>query len=232
MPKKDLKELLGGARVIRKKISFNIVLENIAKDMNYSPMELQTKQTIDTVWFRLSKIEKIISDFVLERNFKVDAYKKAIEKLHLDKSKSDANAKVIDEFIKEINDFNDGFKQTLQKEVQDVKEKFHVFLGTDLSKTEKLKVVKQVTEALFDFITEQLEKEREVQTPLGKYTVKTNKRFNTKSVSFDENRSLKDYLLGNSDKNIEEIDKQKKIIQTQILDKDKHFDRLKLKKGN
>ena len=108
----------------------------------------------------------------------------------------------------------------------DVKEKFQVFVQTDLLKPEKTKLVKEIITVFNNFLSEQLKKERQVDTPFGKFFTKTNKRFKTISVGFEVNSELKKFLVENSPKDMVEIEKQRNTLERNILDQDKHLERL------
>ena len=111
----------------------------------------------------------------------------------------------------------------------EIKEDFQLFIQTDLSKAEKLRAIKEVIDNFSEIVEEHLRKERLVSTPFGKFGVKVNKRFGTKGVYFEVNSELKKYLHDNSDKNVLEIEKQRKTINKNLVSKKKYLDRHKPK---
>lgn len=220
-------KLLGDKKVIRTKISYPIILGQIIEGLNYSPKELFSEQSLDTIWFRLSKIENVLAQITADKNFKRDSYKKSINKLYLDNNYSEENIKIISQFMDEMDFSVKEVKERIIREMIDVKEKFQLFVEGDLSKAEKLRAVKEILELYHSFIKDQLKKERQVQTPIGKYSIRVNSRFGTKSVSFDVANDVSEHLLETSDKNIEEIEKQRDLINKNIIEQDKHLERLK-----
>jgi hypothetical protein len=227
MNNKKILEILNGRTVIRGKITFSLIVNYLQSVISFSPKEIHTQQSLDSLWFRISKIDRLFSELISTKEFRKKAYKKAIESLYLDKNKEKENLEIIDVFMKEIETSNKEYIDMLENDLKDLKDRLNMFLSSDISKTEKVKFLRNILGEYHDFILLQLEKEREVQLPIGKFEVKVHSRFNTKNVSFDLTKSLKDILMKNSDVKVEELEQQRELIKKHILDEDKHLDRLK-----
>ena len=222
----DIKKILDGKRVLRGKISYSIVLKHIIDEIKLSPNEIFNEASLESIYYKLTKIESLLSQITLDRNYKRVAFKKAINSLYLNNSKSEENAIIITDFLDKVDESTEELKEKVFREIMDVKEKFQVFVQTDLLKPEKTKLVKEIITVFNNFLSEQLKKERQVDTPFWKFFTKTNKRSKTISVGFEVNSELKKFLLENSPKDMVEIEKQRNTLERNILDQDKHLERL------
>lgn len=227
----SLLDILEGRTVIRGKISYTIIIKYLLDCFQLTPKELYTKQSIESLWFKVSNLDKLTTEHLLTKEFKKNSIKKALESLYLDKSKEEENIEIIDDLMIEIEEINEDYKDSVQKAIEELKTRLQLFFATDLSNTEKQKFIRDILGEYHNFILTQLEKEREIQLPIGKFSVRTHNRFNTKNIHFEPVESLKNKLIQNSEINSIEIEKQREMIKENVLNKGKHLSRLNKNKG-